>query len=121
MHLGGATIRVRQVGVCREGPAYGRNEVPLGGGNGWKCEREQYPGCKTRQNTREHYVTSLRKSVAKSDLVTLPAGSWNVALKPSLFARRMKVILRSGSFSRSEEYALPTLPKCQTTRSLRWL
>ncbi len=79
--------------------------MPLGGGDGWKGEREQDPGCKTRQKTRVHYVTSLRKSVAKSDLVTLPDGSWNVALKPSLFARRMNVIFRSGSFSRSDEYA----------------
>src|SRR6476646_4898891 len=115
MDLGSAAIGVEQIGVCRECPAYGRREVPLGASSGWNCEREQYPGCKTRLKTREHYVTSLRKSVAKTDLVTLPAGSWNVALKPSLFARRMNVSFRSGSFSRSAEYALPMLPKCQTT------
>ena len=89
---GRAVVGVGQIRVCRERPADRRDEVPLGVGNGWKCEREQYPCCKTRQKTRRHYVTSLRKSVAKRDFVTLPAGSWKVALKPSLFARRMKVI-----------------------------
>src|SRR4029453_14671471 len=76
---------------------------------------------KTREKTREHYVTSLRKSDANSDFVTFPAGNWKVALNPSLFARRINVIFRSGSFSKRPEYAFPMLLKCQTTRSLRWL
>src|SRR5262245_1616796 len=54
MHLGRAVARVRQIRICRERPADRRDELPLGGGNGWKCKREQYPGCKTRQKTREH-------------------------------------------------------------------
>ena len=63
----------RYIGL--EGDADCRREVPLGGNGGRKGKREQDCGRNTLQKTRVHYVTSLRNSVAKSDFVTLPAGS----------------------------------------------
>ena len=44
-----------------------------------------------------------RKSVANSERVTSPWGSWNGADNPSLFASRMSVRWRTGSLTMSDE------------------
>ena len=75
MNLRRSLIEIEQARIGLESNAYGRREVPLGGNGGRKGEREQENGGNTLQKTRGHYVTSLRNSVANSDLVTLPAGS----------------------------------------------
>ncbi len=90
--------------VALECHPHHRREVPFGSKGCGRQEEAETAACHPPQHPTVHrYVTSFRKSAAKTDFVTSPASSENGALSPSLLARRISVRLYSGNFSTSDE------------------
>ncbi len=105
VNVAAPVVWIKETRVAGEREADRRREVPLGSGRARACDDTQTADCEQACHDFQGgtYFMSRRNSVANRDFETSPVSRWKGALSPSLFASRMKVTCRSGSFRNSDE------------------